>query len=331
MYRAMNLTENLDNLSTKIEKMKDHIGTEEATKNAFVLPLLLSLEYDVYNPLEVVPEMPCDISNKGDRVDYAIFKDGEPVMIVECKQCSKELSQFVPQLSKYYVATNARFAVLTNGIEYWFFADFDKANLMDAKPFFIFDMNNCDSEGIELLGLFSKNSLDELKIIERFTEIRLRNTLSDFINRNIMCPSDDFVEYVSKSALGEGYDKALHSVYKSTIKSLMNDFLPSPPPTEETPIISRIELRAYEIVKDVLKGKSSEIQYKKFKSYFTVNQGGSVWRWIIRLKSKHGSSIKICFPVDSYKTNEWVQIDNIESLYNMEARIMSAFKIAESL
>ena len=71
----MNLTENLDNLSTKIEKMKDHIGTEEATKNAFVLPLLLSLGYDVYNPLEVVPEMPCDISNKGDRVDYAIFKD----------------------------------------------------------------------------------------------------------------------------------------------------------------------------------------------------------------------------------------------------------------
>lgn len=331
MYRAMNLTENLDNLSTKIEKMKDHIGTEEATKNAFVLPLLLSLGYDVYNPLEVVPEMPCDISNKGDRVDYAIFKGGEPVMIVECKQCSKELAPFVPQLSKYYVATNARFAVLTNGIEYWFFADFDKTNLMDAKPFFVFDMNDCDSVGIELLGLFSKNSLDELKIIERFTEIRLRHMLSDFINNNIMCPSDDFVEYATKSALGEGYDKSLHSVYKSTIKSLMNDFIPTPPQTDETPIINRIELRAYEIVKDVLKDKCSEIQYKKFKSYFTVNQGGSVWRWIIRVKSKRSSSIKICFPVDYYKTNEWIQIDNIDSLYNMRARIISAFKIAASL
>lgn len=331
MYRAMNLTENLNKLSTKIEKMKEHICTEEATKNAFVLPLLLSLGYDVYNPLEVVPEMPCDISNKGDRVDYAIFKDGEPVMIVECKQCSKELAPFVPQLSKYYVATNARFAVLTNGIEYWFFADFDKTNLMDAKPFFIFDMNDCDSVGIELLGLFSKNSLDELKIIERFTEIRLRHMLSDFINNNIMCPSDDFVEYATKSALGEGYDKSLHSVYKSTIKSLMNDFIHTPPQTDETPIINRIELRAYEIVKDVLKGESSEIQYKKFKSYFTVNQSGSVWRWIIRVKAKHGSFIKICFPVDSYKTNEWIQIDNIDSLYNMRARIISAFKMAASL
>ena len=154
---------------------------------------------------------------------------------------------------------------------------------------------------------------------------------SDFINNNIMCPSDAFVEYATKSVLGEGYDKALHSVYKSTIKSLMSDFIPTPPQTDETPIINRIELRAYEIVKDVLKEDSSEIQYKKFKSYFTVNQGGSVWRWIIRVKAKHGSSIKICFPVDSYKTNEWVQIDNIESLYNMEARIMSAFKIAASL
>lgn len=154
---------------------------------------------------------------------------------------------------------------------------------------------------------------------------------SDFINNNIMCPSDAFVEYATKSVLGEGYDKSLHSVYKRTIKSLMSDFIPTPPQTDETPIINRIELRAYEIVKDILNGDSSEIQYKKFKSYFTVNQGGSVWRWIIRVKSKHGSSIKICFPVDSYKTNEWVQIDNIESLYNMEARIISAYKIAASL
>lgn len=69
----MNLTENLDNLSIKIEKMKDHIGTEEATKNAFVLPLLLSLEYDVYNTLEVVPEMPCDISNQGDNMRARII------------------------------------------------------------------------------------------------------------------------------------------------------------------------------------------------------------------------------------------------------------------
>ena len=327
----MNLIENLDNLSTKIENMKDRIGTEEATKNAFVLPLLLSLGYDVYNPLEVVPEMACDISNKGDRVDYAIFKDNNPVMIVECKQCSKELAPFVPQLSKYYVATNARFAVLTNGIEYWFFADFDKTNLMDAKPFFIFDMNNCDSTGIELLGLFSKNSLDELKIIERFTEIRLRDTLSCFINSNIMCPSDDFVEFVAKSALGKGYDKTLHSVYKSTIISLMGDFIPSPPQSEETPIINRSELRAYEIVKDILKGYDSNIQYKKFKSYFTVNQDGSVWRWIIRLKSTRDGSIRVCYPIDSYKTNEWVQIDNIEHLYKMNERILSAFQMAISL
>ena len=327
----MNLTKNLDNLSTKIEKMKDRIGTEEATKNAFVLPLLLSLEYDVYNPLEVVPEMPCDISNKGDRVDYAIFKNGEPVMIVECKQCSKELAPFVPQLSKYYVATNARFAVLTNGIEYWFFADFDKTNLMDTKPFFIFDMNNCDSEGIELLRLFSKNSLDELKIIERFTEIRLRNTLSDFINNNIMCPSDDFIEYVTKSAIGKAYDKTLHSVYKSTIKSLIGNFIPTPPQSEETPIINRTDLRTYEIIKDILKEYTSNVQYKKFKSYFTVNQDGSVWRWIIRLKSMHDGSIKVCFPIDSYKTNEWVQIDNIEHLYKMNERIVSAFHMAVSL
>ena len=45
-------------------KHKDNIQTEEATKNAFVMPFLQSLGYDVFNPLEVVPEFIADIGIK---------------------------------------------------------------------------------------------------------------------------------------------------------------------------------------------------------------------------------------------------------------------------
>lgn len=43
------------------------------------------LGYDVFNPMEVVPELDCDlIRKKGEKIDYAIVKDGEPIMLVDC-------------------------------------------------------------------------------------------------------------------------------------------------------------------------------------------------------------------------------------------------------
>ena len=43
------------------------------------MPFLQSLGYDVFNPLEVVPEFVADIGiKKGEQIDYAIFKDGHP-------------------------------------------------------------------------------------------------------------------------------------------------------------------------------------------------------------------------------------------------------------
>lgn len=40
----------------RIEKLKDQIQTEEATKNAFIMPFIKALGYDVFNPFEVMPE-----------------------------------------------------------------------------------------------------------------------------------------------------------------------------------------------------------------------------------------------------------------------------------
>ena len=40
---------------TRIEQIKDRVETEEATKNAFIMPFIQALGYDVFNPMEVVP------------------------------------------------------------------------------------------------------------------------------------------------------------------------------------------------------------------------------------------------------------------------------------
>lgn len=60
----MELSEQLITLKDRVIHLKDKIQTEEATKNAFVLPFIQLLGYDVFNPLEVIPEFIADISNK---------------------------------------------------------------------------------------------------------------------------------------------------------------------------------------------------------------------------------------------------------------------------
>ena len=52
----------IKNLSERIEKTKSIIQTEEATKNAYIMPFLQLLGYDVFNPLEIVPDIPAIFS-----------------------------------------------------------------------------------------------------------------------------------------------------------------------------------------------------------------------------------------------------------------------------
>jgi hypothetical protein len=58
----MELVEKLNNLASKIRQQGAAIQTEEATKNAFIMPFIATvLGYDVFDPTEVMPEFVCDV------------------------------------------------------------------------------------------------------------------------------------------------------------------------------------------------------------------------------------------------------------------------------
>lgn len=69
----MDLIDKINEISTRVEKQRSFIDTEEATKNAFIMPFISALGYDVFNPIEVIPEYTADTgTKKGEKVDYAI-------------------------------------------------------------------------------------------------------------------------------------------------------------------------------------------------------------------------------------------------------------------
>lgn len=67
----MEFEESLNQVAAKVRDLKEGIETEEATKNAFIMPFIGQvLGYDVFNPTEVVPEFTADVGvKKGEKVD----------------------------------------------------------------------------------------------------------------------------------------------------------------------------------------------------------------------------------------------------------------------
>ena len=129
----MTIVNKIKALSDRIPVLKDHLETEEATKNALVMPFIAALGWDVFNPAEVIPEFTADVlDRKGEKVDYAIKYNDEIVILFECKKAKCNLSDTeMNQLYRYFTATNARIGVLTNGIKYRFYSDLDEPNKMD--------------------------------------------------------------------------------------------------------------------------------------------------------------------------------------------------------
>ena len=104
----MDFIDQLKQFAKRAESLKDTVETEEATKTALIMPFFSMLGYDVFNPQEFVPEFTADVGiKKGEKVDYAIVKDGSPVILVECKASSESLDKHDSQLFRYFGTTTA--------------------------------------------------------------------------------------------------------------------------------------------------------------------------------------------------------------------------------
>lgn len=224
----MDFKDTIKQLAERISKQKDDIPTEEATKNAFIMPLISALGYDVFNPFEVVPELDCDlIKKKGEKIDYAIKKDGETIILIECKHCAQNLSLHDTQLKKYFVASNARFGVLTNGIEYRFYTDLERSNIMDEKPFLVVNMLDLDEADIEQLKKFHKSYYDVDNILSTAQELKYTTELRNIINAEFNQPSPEFVKFFTKQvydgSVSQKIIEQFSPLVKNAIASIVND------------------------------------------------------------------------------------------------------------
>lgn len=195
----MDFKDQIKLLGERVVKMKEQIATEEATKNAFIMPFLQTLGYDVFNPFEVVPEYVTDIgTKKGEKIDYAIFKDGVPTILIECKHWAQNLNLHDGQLLRYFHVSKAKFGILTNGITYRLYSDLVEPNKMDEKPFLEFNIAEIKDNQTEELKKFHKSYFDAESIVNTASELKFTNELKHLIQQELNNPTPEFVKHFAR-------------------------------------------------------------------------------------------------------------------------------------
>jgi hypothetical protein len=300
----MDFKDQVRQLGDRVQRVKDNVKTEEATKNALIMPFLQTLGYDVFNPLEIVPEYVTDVgTKKGEKIDYAILNDGAPVILVECKHHEANLDLHDGQLLRYFHVSKAKFAILTNGITFRFYTDLVEPNKMDEKPFLEFRIDAIKDAQIEELKKFHKSYFNLETITETASELMYLGELRAVIQREMSDPSDDltrlFTRLVYDGTVTQRVLDRFRGYVKQTFIQYINDVLNERlqlaikqqdtgsdsvmPPNEETSPLPQVidkpkiqttqeEIEAYVIVKSLLHDivDVKRIAYRDQQSFFSV-------------------------------------------------------------
>ena len=354
----MDFIDHLRVLATRIANTKALIQTEEATKNAMVMPFIQILGYNVFDPLEVTPELVADVgTKKGEKVDYAILRDGKPIMLFECKKAGGDLSiNHAGQLFRYFHVTSARFGVLTNGLVYRFFTDLEQPNKMDEKPFFEFNMLDFKERDVEELKKFAKAAFDVDTILTTANELKYTRAIQTKLSEWIASPSEEFVRLASADLLGskrftpairDQFTLITRRAFEQLIGERINERLKgamapealtvsdpalaaTPAPVEAVPlttqepqlVTSSEELEGFYIVRAIVRGviATKRVIMRDAQSYCAILLDDNNRKPICRLRFNNPQKLRIGV-FNGKKEEEVLPLEAVDDLYNFAEQL----------
>jgi hypothetical protein len=351
----MDFKDQIKILGDRVTKLKDQISTEEATKNAFIMPFLQSLGYDVFNPTEVVPEFISDIGlKKGEKIDYAIFMDGKPTILIECKHWSQNLSIHDGQLLRYFHVSKAKFGLLTNGINYRFYSDLVDPNKMDEKPFLEFNIHEIKDNQVEELKKFHKSYFDADSIVNTASELKYTNELKQLLQQELNNPSPEFVKYFAKQVYPSNISAKILELFtnltKKSAQQYISDLITERLKTaltkedesakeqdsklelqnqepENKVETTEAELESFMIIKTILRQKIDikRITYRDAQSYFAILLDDNNRKTICRLYLNGNK--KYFAVLDENKKEVKTEIQTLDDIFTFSDKL---FEIVEN-
>lgn len=342
----MDFKDNIKQIAERVNKLKDQLQTEEATKNALIMPFLQALGYDVFNPMEIIPEYTCDIGiKKGEKIDYAIVKDGTPIVLIECKHCTENLNLHDNQLLRYFHVSKAKFGLLTNGINYKFYSDIVEVNKMDEKPFLEFNITEIKDNQIEELKKFHKSYFDIGSIIETASELKYMNELKYLLHNELNSPSADFVKYFTKQVYPNKITEKILEQFTSLVKKSAQTYITDLYTERLKTAISKEEIEkkdtaeikedikivttgeekdAYMIIKAILRQKvdADRLYIRDSQAYCSILLDDNNRKTICRLYFYKNKKYIATF--DASKKETKIEIDSLNDIFNLSEILINS-------
>ncbi len=356
----MSFNEKIMAIAERIPQIVDSLETEEATKNALVMPFIQALGYDIFNPQEVVPEFVADVgTKKGEKVDYAIKNNGEVIILIECKQASSNLNDAnISQLYRYFTTTNARIAILTNGVHYRFFSDLEEPNKMDQKAFLELDMTNIREHLLDEIKKLAKEQFDLDRMLNTANELKYTSEIKKILISQFDDPNEEFVRFFFNitnpggrfvASVREQFKEYVKAAFQQFIRESVSDRLRSALEKEDSSsdteksneneaeeknkktgiVTTEEELEGFYIVRAIASQKVSpnRIVHRDTKSYFGILLDDNNRKPICRLH--FNTSQKYIGVFDSDKKETKHPIDEITDIYKFSRPILNIIDIYE--
>lgn len=327
-----------------VKKVGEHCTTEETTKQALILPLLDILGFNPYDPTKVLAEFAADFPGvkATERVDYALYCNGQPVMFIEAKPFVANLTNHAPQLSRYFNSSlGVTIGAITNGREWRFFTDLINTNVMDEKPFLTIDFTKANPEDLTQLAEFKHDNFHAEKLRFFAEENQYIQQFKAVIKKSINEVDIDFVRYVAQQAniqrqLNTKFLESIQPFVKQAVQQAISDTvvkgLSSPTvitaqpveqklvepkvketieekpdyivnPDNEKIITTKDEQELLRIVNELLPGVV--LEGRDTESYYTVLFQGKTNRWLFRYDvNRKRHTIQFIIPIDDSRRSE---------------------------
>ena len=344
----MELIDSIRQIAKVYTERKDIIQTEEATKNALIMPFISALGYNVFDPSEVVPEFTADVGiKKGEKVDYAIIRDGKPIMLIEAKWSKEDLDvSKESQLMRYFNATPAKIGILTNGHEYRFYTDLDQDNIMDMMPFLQFSICDISEQIVRELKRFTKSAFKIEEIASTASELKYTGAMKSYLMEQLQEPSEDFVRHMAKKVftgkLTENAQEKFRIITKKAFTQFISDRVsdrlasalseekaanapadsqqeaaPETPAEPKSKIVTtQDEIDGYNAVKAILRSKVDvkRITLKDTINYCNVLLDGNIRKPLCRFYFNNPDNKFIAF-FDAARKETKIHIDTLDDIY----------------
>ena len=351
----MDFTDRVKAFAAVVPERLSGIKTEAATQQFLVMPFIQQiLGYDAFNPNEVMPEYDANVgASTKFKLDYAIFQNGKPSILIECKCYGDDFGKDREwsQLFSYFVATDARIGILTNGVIYKFYADLEKSNKMDKTPFLELDLLNLKESTVKELAKLTKSSFNVDDAINSASELKYVGGIKDLLKKQIQSPTEDFVRYFFKELcpgnnfagqLKEDFfaytRRGIKEFITEEMKHLLDDAVNQTEEEKETEPTVEVatkltdfteeEQEGYYILKAILSSMvdPSRITYKDTASYCNILLDDNSWKPIVRLHFNNPKRKKLevfFINAENNRDSEKLSIENINEIYKYSDRFKS--------